>query len=135
MGRRDLDGQILGLSELHQLHQKQHTLHAAQKARSETLTKALVSLEQTGGSAIASLEREVNGLMRKNQLRDTATACLSTVSNVWCQATHRCRDIESLALDTPEKCPGTQDWTFAQGAAKPASSDLSDKDTHPSDKD
>merc|ERR1712166_1360460 len=133
--RRDLDSQILGLSELHQLHQKQHTLHAAQKAHSDALKKALVSLEQTGGSAIASLEREVNGLMRKNQLLDTATACLSTVSNVWCQATHRCRDIESLALDTPEKCPGTQGWTFVQGAAKPASSDLSDKDTHPSDKD
>merc|ERR1712166_1554924 len=133
--RRDLDSQILGLSELHQLHQKQHTLHAAQKAHSDALTEALVSLEQTGGSAIASLEREVNGLMRKNQLLDTATACLSTVSNVWCQATRRCRDIESLALDTPEKCPGTQGWTFAQGAAKPASSDLSDKDTHPSDKD
>jgi hypothetical protein len=132
--RRDLDSQILGLSELQQLHQKQHTLHAAQKAHSEALKKALVSLEQTGGSAIASLEREVNGLMRKNQLRDTATACLSTVSNVWCPATHRCRDIESLALDTPEKCPGTG-WTFAQGAAKPASSDLSDKDTQPSDKD
>merc|ERR1712166_444057 len=132
--RRDLDSQILGLSELHQLHQKQHTLHAAQKARSDALKKALVSLEQTGGSAIASLEREVNGLMRKNQLRETATACLSTVSNVWCPATNRCRDIESLALDTPEKCPGTG-WTFVQGAAKPASSDLSDKDTHPSDKD
>jgi hypothetical protein len=123
--RHDLDRQFLGLSEQLRLHQIRHD---EQRERTAALTKALVSLENTGGSAIAALEREVNGLMRKKQQQGTAAACLSTMSNAWCRATHRCRDIESLALDTPEKCPGAG-WSFAQDAAKPASRSPSDKDT------
>jgi len=71
-------------------------MHTAHQTHSRVLTRAVRELEQR--AAPASAEQE---LMR---LR-AAAKCLSSKTDVWCEATKSCRDLELLAFESPESCP------------------------------
>lgn len=105
-----VNSQFMQLSKQLKSHQK---MLLQQEAHNAALAEKVASLERVGGSTIGALQREVKQLLKKQEDQTAAAACLNQKSNAWCQATSRCRDLESLAFESPEKCSGAG-WTFAQ---------------------
>jgi hypothetical protein len=80
------------------------THHSEHRANTQTLAQAIDKLERRGVSALASVERELNSLLKIKTTKDAAAVCLSSKTDAWCEVTKRCRDIENLAFETPETC-------------------------------
>ena len=71
-------------------------MHTAHQSNNKALARAVRELEQRD----AGTNEAEQELMRHR----AAAKCLSSKTDVWCEASNSCRDLELLALESPESC-------------------------------